>query len=123
MNRRLGFPVSVLGAPGFKSNDTRRWQSNPHLRTSLEYLERIFDYLENNDIRMYRMSSDLAPYASHPVMPQFHNQVKECRTELKKLGRRAQQLGWRLSFHPSQFVVLNSPSVNLRQKSVWDLRV
>jgi UV DNA damage endonuclease len=22
---RLGFPVKVLGAPGLKSNDTRRW--------------------------------------------------------------------------------------------------
>jgi len=28
---RLGFPVKVMGAPGLKSNDTRRWQKNPHL--------------------------------------------------------------------------------------------
>jgi UV DNA damage endonuclease len=123
VNRRLGFPVSVIGAAGLKSNDTRRWQSNPHLRTSLEYLERIFDYLEENDIHMYRMSSDLAPYASHPEMPQFHNQVKESRADLKKIGKRAREMDLRLSFHPSQFVVLNSPDANLRDKSIWDLRV
>ena len=28
---RLGFPVKVMGKPGFKSNDTRRWQKGPHL--------------------------------------------------------------------------------------------
>ena len=43
---RLGFPVKVLGLPGLKSNDSRRWQSDPHLRVSLEHLDRIFDYLE-----------------------------------------------------------------------------
>lgn len=123
MGLRLGFPVSVLGQPGFKSNDTRRWQSNPHLKVSLEHLERIFDYLEANGIYMYRMSSDLAPYATHPDMPQFHNQVRESRKELQALGRRAQALDLRLSFHPSQYIVLNSPDPVLRDKSIWDLRV
>jgi len=123
MSLRIGFPVSVLGAPGVKSNDTRRWQSNPHLKTSLEYLDQVFDYLEANEISMYRMSSDLAPYATHPDLSQFHNQVKESRKELKAIGRRARDLDLRLSFHPSQFIVLNSPEETLRNKSIWDLRV
>src|SRR5947209_16060205 len=106
MTRRLGFPVSVLGAPGIKSNDTRRWQSNPHLKTSLEHLSAVFDYLENNEISMYRMSSDLAPYATHPDLPQFHNQVKESRKQLKHMGERARRMDLRLSLHPSQFIVL-----------------
>jgi UV DNA damage endonuclease len=123
MDLRLGFPVSVLGQAGLKSNDTRRWQSNPHLKVSIEHLHRIFDYLEANDISMYRMSSDLAPYATHPEMPQFHDQVSESREELRTLGRRAEQLDLRLSFHPSQYIVLNSPDQTLRDKSIWDLRV
>lgn len=123
MNLRLGFPVKVLGAPGLKSNDTRRWQSNPHLRTSLEYLAAIFDYLEENQISMYRMASDLAPYATHPDLSQFHNQVKEAKRELKQTGQRARDLNLRLSFHPSQFIVLNSPDAALRERSIWDLRV
>ncbi len=123
MIRRLGFAVSTLGAAGLKSNDTRRWQSNPHLKTSLEYLGFIFDYLEKTGISMYRMSSDLAPYATHPDLPQFHNQVRESRKELKHLGSRARKLGLRLSFHPSPFIVLNSPDAGLRARSVWDLQV
>lgn len=123
MSLRLGFPVSVLGAPGIKSNDTRRWQSNPHLKTSLEYLDRIFDYLEMNGISMYRISSDLAPYATHPEYSQFHSQVRESRKELGRVGRRARDLDLRLSFHPSQFIVLNSPDKSLVAKSIWDLEV
>lgn len=47
---RLGFPVKVLGKPGLKSNDTRRWQQSPHLRVSLAYVRDIFAYLEERDI-------------------------------------------------------------------------
>jgi UV DNA damage endonuclease len=118
---RLGFPVKVLGVPGLKSEDSRRWQNNPHLRVSLEYLERIFDYLEEQGISMYRMSSDLAPYATHPDLPQFHNMVRECDRELRRIGERARALDLRVSFHPSQYVILNSPDEALVAKSVWDV--
>ncbi|MGI8819673.1 MAG: UV DNA damage repair endonuclease UvsE [Chthoniobacterales bacterium] len=118
---KLGFAVKVLGAASLKSNDSRRWQQRPHLRVSVQYLDRIFDHLEAHDIRMYRMSSDLAPYVTHPEMPQFHRQIRECRSELRAIGRRARKLGLRLSFHPSQFIVLNSPDPVLVQKSIADL--
>ena len=118
---RLGFPVKVMGRPGLKSNDTRRWQQGPHLRTSLEYLDAILDYLVEVGIDMYRMSSDLAPYATHPDMPQFHGMVAESDAELAALGQKARALDIRLSFHPSQFVLLNSPDPSLTAKSIWDL--
>jgi len=118
---RLGFPVKVMGAPGLKSNDTRRWQKDPHLKTSLEYLDAIFTYLQKKRIDMYRMSSDLAPYATHPDMPQFHAMVAESDAELRAAGARARELGIRLSFHPSQYVLLNSPDPALTQRSIWDL--
>jgi len=118
---KLGFAVKVLGAAGLKSNDSRRWRQRPHLRVSLGYLATIFDYLAAHQIAMYRMSSDIAPYVTHPDMPQFHGQIAECAAELKALGKRARDLKLRLSFHPSQFIVLNSPSPVLVQKSIADL--
>src|SRR4028118_1127599 len=86
---RLGFPVKVMGKPGLKSNDTRRWQNAPHLKTSLEYVDSILDYLDRRNIRMYRLSSDLAPYATHPDMPQFHAMVAESDAELRATGAKA----------------------------------
>jgi UV DNA damage endonuclease len=118
---RLGFPVKVLGDQSLKSNDSRRWQSGPHLRVSLGHLREIFGYLTKHQISMYRMSSDLAPYVTHPDMPQFHGQIKECRSELAELGREARELDLRLSFHPSHFIVLNSPDATLVKKSIADL--
>ncbi|HVK06226.1 MAG TPA: UV DNA damage repair endonuclease UvsE [Armatimonadaceae bacterium] len=118
---RLGFAVKVLGRDGLKSNDARRWQSGPHLSVSLQYLRDIFAYLDAADVRMYRMSSDLAPYSTHPDLPEFHRQVAECAGELEALGDLAASLRLRLSMHPSQFIVLNSPDPSLVAKSVLDL--
>ena len=118
---RLGFAVKVMGQPGLKSNDTRRWQQGPHLRVSLGHLCEIFGYLRKHGIHMYRMSSDLAPYHTHPEMPQFHGMVKECAGDLAHVGRLARAQDLRLSFHPSQFIVLNSGNEVLTRKSMADL--
>ncbi len=118
---RLGFPVKVMGRPDLKSNDTRGWRRDPHLRVSLGYLCEIFEYLRQHDIRMYRMSSDLAPYHTHPDMPQFHTMVEESRADLEHVGKLARAQGLRLSFHPSQYIVLNSANETLTRKSIADL--
>jgi UV DNA damage endonuclease len=105
---RLGFPVKVLGQPGLKSHDTRRWQNHPHLSVSLAYLRDVFLYLDRQDIRMYRMAADLAPYVSHPDLPQFHSQIDDCATELAALGTMAKSYDLRLSFHLQLSTVLNA---------------
>ncbi|WP_375402553.1 UV DNA damage repair endonuclease UvsE [uncultured Sphingomonas sp.] len=118
---RLGFPVKVMGRPDLKTQDTRRWQKDPHLKCSLELLHPVLDYLRKNDLDMYRMSSDIAPYATHPDMPQFHGMVAESDAELRAFGAKAREYDIRLSFHPSQYVLLNSPDPELTRKSIWDL--
>lgn len=118
---RLGVPVKIMGNPELKSHDARRAPSQPHLKISLGYLDAIFDYLQKHDIHMYRMSSDLAPYATHPDMPTFHTMVRDSAADLAAIGAKARRLGLRLSFHPSQFIVLNSPNPELVRKSIWDL--
>lgn len=115
---RLGFAVKVVSRPGYKASDARRWQSGPHLSTSLTYLDRIFDLLDELDIRMYRLSSDIAPYITHPEMPQFHRQIEECQDQLATLGDKAKRFDLRLSMHPSQYIVLNSPDERIAQSAV-----
>jgi UV DNA damage endonuclease len=118
---RLGFAVKVLGQPGLKERDRRRWQNSPHLSVSLAYLRDIFEYLRSQHIAMYRIASDLAPYLTHPAFPQFHRQVEECAHELRLIGELATQIGLRLSVHPSQHVVLNAPQEHLTARSVQEL--
>lgn len=120
---RLGFPVKVLGRPDLPSHDTRRWQNSPHLRVSLERLRAIFAYLDEVDIRMYRIVSNLAPYATHPDHPEFHGQVEACADDLSETGALARRLGLRLSFHPSQYIVMNTPDDDLAARSAADVEV
>jgi UV DNA damage endonuclease len=117
---RLGFAVKVLGQTGLKSHDARRHQNSPHLKNSIGFAHAIFDYLAKTRISMYRFSSDFAPYLTHPDMPQFHGQIEESRAELEALGKRAREMNLRVSFHPSQYVILNSPSPQLIEKSTRD---
>jgi UV DNA damage endonuclease len=120
---RLGFAVKVLGGGGLASHDTRRWQSGPHLRTSIEALHGVLDHLERERIGMYRMTAALAPYGTHPDLPQFHRQVDEARDELAAVGARARAQDVRLSTHPGQYVVLNSEDPGVRAAAIRDLEL
>ena len=121
---RLGFAVKILGGrEPIKEADKRRWQSEPHLRHSIELLHGVWDHLERIDVRMYRMASSVIPYGTHPDLPQFdyRRQIDECAEELAALGARARELGLRLSTHPGQYTVINGSENGLRDRSLAEL--
>src|SRR3954471_6564038 len=120
---RLGFAVKVLGGGGLPSHDTRRWRSGPSLEVSLDRLAAILDFCDANDIRMYRMATGLAPYASHPDLPQFRDAPRRCAERLRAVGERARSLGIRLSTHPGQYTVLNSEQDRVQGLAVDELEV
>lgn len=122
-SHRIGFAVKVLGDGGLPSHDTRRWQSEPHLRVSLERQRDILDYIDRYELAMYRMPTALAPYASHPDLPQSHDQVAECAEELYAFGVRVAELDIRLSTHPGQYTVLNSEDAGVRASAAAELEV
>src|SRR5919202_1344846 len=120
---RLGFAVKVLGGGGLPSHDMRRWRSGPSLEVSLEHLEAVLAYCDDHDIRMYRMATGLAPYASHPDLPQFRDAPARCAERLAAVGARARALGIRLSTHPGQYTVLNSEDADVQRLAVAELEV
>ena len=71
---RLGFAVKVLGGGGCPPTTPAAGSPSPHLRVSLDRSTAILGYLDGHDIRMYRMATALAPYASHPDLPRFRDQ-------------------------------------------------
>ena len=119
---RLGFAVKVLGG-GLPSHDARRWQSGPSLGVSLDRLEAILRYCDENDIRMYRMATALAPYASHSDLPQFRDAPARCAARLEEVGATARALSIRLSTHPGQYTVLNSEDERIQRLAVEELEV
>jgi UV DNA damage endonuclease len=120
---RLGFAVKVLGAGGIASADTRRWQSGPHLRRSIELLRPVFEHLARIDVGMYRLSSQVIPYGTHPDLPQldYRRQLDEAADELADLAALATRLDLRLSTHPGQYTVLNATDPAIVAKAIADL--
>ncbi len=105
---RLGCATRILGKPGLKPYDTRRWQNNPHLSVSLLYLRDILEYLHRRHIHFYRMAAELAPYVAHPDFPQFHTQIDEAEAELAHVGALARRYNIRLTVHAPAHVVLST---------------
>jgi len=120
---RLGFAVKVLGNGGLRTHDSRRWQSAPHLARSLELLDVVFDYLDEIDVRVYRMSSSTVPYGTHPDLPEldYRRQIAACEVELERLAEKARALRLRLSTHPGQYTVLASPDAEIARKAALDV--
>lgn len=120
---RLGFAVKILGDGGLRTSDTRRWQSGPHLRRSLEYLDDAFDYLDRIDVRVFRLSSGTVPYGTHPDLPQldYRRQIDACAGELEAVAAKARAYGLRLSTHPGQYTVLDALDPEVARKAALDL--
>lgn len=120
---RLGFAVKVLGEGGLPTSDTRRWQSGPHLRRSVELLHPVIDRLDRIDVQVYRLSSATIPYGTHPELPHldFRRQLDEAAVELEGLAERVRRAGLRLSTHPGQYTVINAPDTEISRKALLDL--
>lgn len=118
---RLGFACAVMGLD-VRAHDTRKWQNNPHLCVSLGNVSQILRYAHGLGIRMYRLSSNIAPYYTDLNRPQFGNQLQEARADLEHVGALARELDIRLSMHPGQYTVLNSPTLITYEAAIRELR-
>jgi UV DNA damage endonuclease len=85
-------------------------------------LERIIDWNEQNGIKMYRMSSEMFPWATEYEFTELKD-WNEIEKILQRCGAKATQYKQRLSFHPGPFNVLVSPKENVVLNTIKDLEV
>jgi len=85
-------------------------------------LERIIDWNEERGIKLYRMSSEMFPWATEYEFTQLKD-WKAISTILKKCGDKAKEYGQRLTFHPGPFNVLTSPKESVVLNTIKDLEV
>lgn len=88
---------------------------------NLENLVKILEWNSQNQIKMFRMSSDIFPWCSEYEIKDLPNFPKILST-LRKAGDIAKSTGQRLSFHPSHFTILASCNENVVVKSIKELR-
>ena len=124
MLNRLGFVASVL-SEDLSTSRTCRLKNATALRlrelidANLAALDQVLTFLERERITLYRLSSGIIPFASHSVntVPWLVRYA----SELSRLGKRIRQLGIRVSMHPGQYTVLNSPRPQIVQAATAEL--
>ncbi len=80
----------------------------------------VIKWNEKNNIKFYRMSSDMFPWMSEYEFTDLPDYKKIC-VLLSGVGKLADRYGQRLSFHPGPFNVLASPSENVVKKTIVEL--
>lgn len=86
---------------------------------NLACLERILEFNVRNGIYLFRVSSDLVPFASHPV--NTFDWPRYFRGRFKEIGAFIRRRRIRITMHPDQFTLLNSPDTGIFRRSAREL--
>lgn len=122
---KIGYPCLNLSL-GCTSSGTFRLRSfSPRLlgekaASNLECLRRILTYNIAHDILFFRITSDLVPFASHPVCR--CDWRRRFRVEFTGIGDFIRRHGIRISMHPDQFTLINAHDRGIVARSVRELR-
>jgi UV DNA damage endonuclease len=87
---------------------------------NLIHLDQILKYNVKNNILFFRISSDLIPFASHPICEL--NWRRNFQSEFEQIGDFVKKHNIRISMHPDQFVILNSPNSKIVENSINELK-
>jgi UV DNA damage endonuclease len=82
---------------------------------NLKRLNLAIDFCLNNQLRLYRITSNLFPFADTELGENILNEFNE---DLLKTGERALNAGIRVVVHPDQFVVLSSDRPDVVTNSI-----
>lgn len=121
---KIGYPCINLSVKE-KSNHTFRVASYSHEKLqqtvlkNLLGLERIIDYNIQHGLLFFRITSDLIPLASHPVMD--FNWQKQFKHLFTVIGEKIKKAGMRISMHPGQYTLINSPREDVVENSRKEL--
>jgi len=124
MIRRLGYACIALGSTATTNRTCRLTNATPErlrelIALNLGGLAEVLHYNTRLNIRFFRVSSMIVPFASHPIntIPWW----EEFADELADIGRYAISQRMRLSMHPGQHTVLSSPRVEVVDAAIRDL--
>ncbi|MGL5977929.1 MAG: UV DNA damage repair endonuclease UvsE [Erysipelotrichaceae bacterium] len=121
---RVGY-ACMLSAPKLGNMKTCNLNNASEVRLreliahNLAVLEAYLQYNIHHNIQVFRISSDLIPFGSHTV--NTIDWVADFAQQWQRLATLKQQHGLRLSMHPGQYSVLNSPDAGVVARTIADL--
>jgi len=121
---KIGYPC-INRSIGCTANTTFRLASYSRenmiekVSNNLSCLESILHYNIDNGLLFFRISSDLIPFASHPICK--FNWKEYFKKDFKRIGNYIKKNKIRISMHPDQFVLINTPKEDVLERSIKEL--
>lgn len=113
---RIGYACETVGVYGLhyariKKASVTSERLHEVIRHNLDVLEAMIDYNARIGITLFRITSDLIPFATDEVnsLPWWEIYQERFRT----IGAKLSSYAIRFSFHPGPYTVLNSPHPNI----------
>jgi UV DNA damage endonuclease len=122
---KIGYPCInwTIGCKGDKTFRLKSY-SEPRLidtvTNNLGCLSDMLTFNVNHNILFFRITSDLVPFASHPIC-QF-DWLKYFKDQLASIGAFIKSNDIRISMHPGQYTLLNSPDPAILARTIKELR-
>ena len=86
---------------------------------NLNCLKKILEYNRDHGLYFFRITSDLIPFASHPIMKfKWQDYFK---SKFYEIGAYIKKNMMRITMHPGQYTVLNSKNEEVFKNSIKDL--
>lgn len=121
---KIGYPCINLSLP-CRSSRTFRLASYSHekmeqiIGNNLACLSEILMFNQKHNLLFFRISSDLIPFASHPICDFPWQKIYG--EPFRKIGNYIKRHNMRVSMHPDQFVLLNSLDEDIFHRSIKEL--
>lgn len=120
----IGYACQIIGAPRVSLRSCTLARATRETLTeiavhNLAALASMAEYNSSAGIRLFRISSDIIPLASHPDVAFDWRRLFA--GELAEVGRKFSASGQRVSMHPGQYTVLNSPDEGVAERAARDL--
>lgn len=89
------------------------------VQNNLDCLMRILKWNVERGLFFFRISSEIVPFASHPVCR--FDWEKYFRKDFERIGKFIEKNGIRISMHPDQFVLINAKNKDIVRRSFREL--
>lgn len=121
---RIGYACLALGLPGSEMKNCRLQNADRDrllalIGHNLAALETLIDYNIRQGVELFRISSDLIPFGSSVAESIGWQAVYADRLAI--IGDKIRQSRMRVSMHPGQYTVLNSPNRSVVERAIDDL--
>jgi len=122
---KIGYPcinltLACKGDKTFRLKSYSEKRFRETVENNLNCLLKILQYNVQHQILFFRITSDLIPFASHPICK--YKWQDDYYLTFKEIGSYIKKNHIRISMHPDQFIILNAKDDDIVQRSILELK-